>query len=193
MISTAASLSKPGVESGLSSGVVGQGSCCDPRAWKTARVHEAAIDQERISDYADDYPETLAGWWIERARPPSGTGGRIWRPTTAFVIAFTSDIAGHTESLRNQLIEHERLRAIRMRFTYRHLLDLAEQVPSILGREMEGVTGWGPDTKRNVVTVKVLPERLDAVESFLMDTNPDDVRVGPGLRAVATVQPGPVM
>ncbi len=142
-------------------------------------------DKERISDYADNHPETLAGWWIEH-EGQSRNGGRQAPPVSPFVIAFTRDIEGHSEALCALLFAPEKVKVIQMRYTYRHLLDIAKQIPAILGVDMDGVTGWGPDTKKNVVKVGVLPERLDAVRDILMNTNPDDVRVVPGSPAVAT-------
>ncbi len=148
-------------------------------------MEEYEIDQQRIGDYADSHPETLAGWWIKHdGLPPPGDNGREPRPLSAFVIAFTSDIRGHSEALRNLLFDPQKLRVIQMRYSYRHRLEVAEQLPSILGPK--GFTGCGPDTKRNVVVVRVLPERLEAVRVVLRRTNPDDVRVEPGSRVVAT-------
>ena len=155
------------------------------RTWKTARVEEYEIDKQRISDYADSHPDTLAGWWIEHDGPSPMDGGRTPYPPSAFVIAFTSDIRGHSEALRSLVCDPEKLRVIQMQYSYRHLLDVAKQIPSILGPDMDGVTGWGPDTKKNVVKVGVLPRRIDAVREILMSTNPDDVQVEPGSPAVA--------
>jgi hypothetical protein len=62
-------------------------------------------------------------------------------------------------------------------------MTLTEQMPSILG-STDGVTGWGPDTKENVVVVQVRPERLDAVRDLLQQSHPDDIRVKPGNWAV---------
>lgn len=148
-------------------------------------MNEDEQDKGRISDYADSHPEALAGWWIESEGLPRN-GGRLAPPVSAYVIAFTTDIERHTEAVRSLLFAPEKLRVIQMRYSYRHLLDTAKQIPSILGSDMDGITEWGPDTKKNVVRVGVLPERLDAVRDLLMNTNPDDVRVVPGSPVVAT-------
>jgi hypothetical protein len=145
---------------------------------------EYQVDQQRISDYADSHPDTLAGWWIEHDGPSPMDGGRTPYPPSAFVIAFTSDIEDHAEALRSLLFAPERLRVIQMKYSYRHLLDVAKKIPSILGQN--GFTGYGPDTKRNVVTVRVLPEHLAAARELLSTTHPDDVRVVPGSPAIAT-------
>jgi hypothetical protein len=180
---------RPKVDSLRRAGVPGQSPGL--RAWKTATVEEFEyqVDQQQISDYADSHPEALAGWWIEHDGPSPMDGGRTPCLPSAFVIAFTSDIEDHAEALRSLLFAPERLRVIQMKYSYRHLLDVAKQMPSILGRK--GFTGCGPDTKRNVVTVRVLPEQLDAVRNLFSTTHPDDVRVAPGSPVIATQDGAP--
>jgi hypothetical protein len=149
-------------------------------------VEEYESDQQRISEYADDHPEALAGWWIEHDGPAPMDAGRVPYPPSGFVIAFTSDIENHAEALRSQLFAPEKLQVVQMRYSYRHLLDIARRIPSILGPDQAGFTGCGPDTKGNVVRVRVLPEYLAVVRELFSVTNPDDVRVEPGSPAVAT-------
>jgi hypothetical protein len=104
-------------------------------------------DKERISDYADNHPETLAGWWIEH-EGQSRNGGRQAPPVSAFVIAFTRDIEGHSEALRARLFAPEKVKVIQMRYTYRHLLDIAKQIPAILGVDMDGSRDGVPTQRR---------------------------------------------
>ena len=143
------------------------------------------LDKKQISDYADSHPETLAGWWIETEGLPRN-GGRQAPPVSAFVVAFTSDIRGHSEALRSLLVEPGKLRVIQMRYTYRHLMEVRDSIPPALGPAAEGLATWGPDTKGNFVRVRAVPEYFEEIRRILTVTNPDDVRVEAGGRVVAT-------
>ena len=106
-------------------------------------------DKERISDYADSHPETLAGWWIEHVVQPR-YGGRQAPPISAFVMAFTSDIGGHSQALRRLLFAPEKLQVVHMRYSYGHLMRVRDSIPSALGPAKEGLGTWGPEPRETL-------------------------------------------
>jgi hypothetical protein len=127
-------------------------------------------DGTRIARYGQSVPDVFAGQWIE--------------DETSRVVAFTESVEEHLEAIRRMVYAPQRVRAVRFRYSYRHLLDLTHRIVEILGTS-DGLTSWGPDVKNNLVVVSVLPERIDEVRRMLMETNPDDVRVEPGSPVIA--------
>jgi hypothetical protein len=127
-------------------------------------------DKKRITQYVHQHPGSFAGHWVVEGEQ--------------HVVAFTKDLEEHEAVLRILLHAPDRLRVVRMKYTWSHLIELTKQMPSILG-DTTGVTGWGPDVKENLVVVGVRPERIDTVGSLLRQSNPDDVRVEPGEWATA--------
>ncbi len=127
------------------------------------------MDSERVTQYVDQHPESFAGRWVVQG--------------AEHTVAFTERLVEHEAALRGLLCEPDRLRVVRLKYTWQHLMDLTEEMPSILD-STDGVTGWGPDTKENVVVVRVRPERIDAVRALLQQSHPDDVRVAPGTWAI---------
>jgi hypothetical protein len=126
------------------------------------------VDKERVTQYVDQHPESFAGRWVI---------DEVER-----VVAFTDRLQEHEAALRDLLYAPDKLRVVRMKYTWQHLMELTAKMPSILG-STEGVTGWGPDTKGNIVVVNVRPERIDAVRAQLLRSHPEDVRVEPGIWA----------
>jgi hypothetical protein len=116
------------------------------------------------------HPRSFAGRWIVEGEE--------------HVVCFTEDLERHEAVLRILLHAPDQLRVVQMRYSWNHLTALTKQMPSILGGT-DGVTGWGPDVKENLVVVGVQPERIDAVRALLQQSQPDDVRVEPGEWAVA--------
>jgi hypothetical protein len=126
---------------------------------------EWRVDNEQVAQYVDQHPESFAGRWVIE---------EVER-----VVAFTERLQEHEAALRDLLYSPDKLRVVRLKYTWQHLMKLTDQMSSILG-STEGVTGWGPDTMGNVVVVNVRPERIDAVRAQLHRSHPDDVRVEPG-------------
>jgi hypothetical protein len=126
---------------------------------------EWRLDTERVTQYVDQHPEWFAGCWVVDG--------------VERTVAFTDHLEEHEAALRDLLSAPDQLRVVRLRYTWQHLIDLTERMPSILD-STEGVTSWGPDTKQNVVIVNVRPERIDAVRALLQQSHPHDVRVEPG-------------
>jgi hypothetical protein len=122
-------------------------------------------DGTRIARYGESNPDVFAGQWIE--------------DETSRVVAFTESVEEHLEAIRRLVYAPEKVRAVQFRYSYRHLLEVANQIVGILGTS-DGLSSWGPNVWSNCVIVHVLPERIDEVRRTLMETNPDDVRVAPG-------------
>ena len=122
-------------------------------------------DGARIARYCESWPDVFAGQWIENE--------------TSRVVAFTESVEEHLAAIRRLVYAPENVRAVQFRYSYRHLLDVADQLVEILGTA-DGLTWWGPSVKSNCVVVHVLPGRTAEVRRVLMETNPDDVRVEPG-------------
>ena len=127
------------------------------------------VDTERVTQYVDQHPESFAGRWVIES--------------VERTVAFTDHIEHHEAALRDLLYAPNQLRVVQMKYTWQHLMSLTEQMPAILG-STDGVTGWGPDVKDNIVVVRVRPERIDTVRDQLQRSHPDDVRVEPGNWAV---------
>jgi hypothetical protein len=127
-------------------------------------------DSQRVTQYVNQHSGSFAGRWVIQGEE--------------HVVAFTEDLEEHEAALRILLHAPDQLRVVQMRHTWNHLTALTKQMPSILGGT-DGVTGWGPDVKENLVVVGVRPERIDAVRTLLQQSHPDDVRVEPGEWAVA--------
>lgn len=153
--------------------------------WQTGWVNEDELDRSRIDEYAHSHAETWAGSWREREGRPRN-GGRVAAPISGFVIAFTSDIENHAEAIRSLLIAPEKLRVLQMRYSYRHLMEVRDSIPSKLGSARAGLSTWGPDVKGNFVRVRALADYFEEIQRILTATNPDDVRVELGDRVVPT-------
>jgi hypothetical protein len=123
---------------------------------------EKVDDGTRIARYAQSWPDAFAGQWIE--------------DETSRVVAFTDSVEVHLEAIRRMVYAPEKVRAVNFRYSYRHLLELTDQIVGILGTS-EGLTSWGPSVKDNLVVVHVLPGRIDEVRRILNESNPNDVRV----------------
>jgi hypothetical protein len=120
-------------------------------------------DRERIARYGEDQPEAFAGWWTE-------TG-------SDYVVGFTNDVESHVDALGRLLSEPEKLRIVKVRHSYRHLLAVRDSMISIWETATDAIVGVGIDIRGNVVVVLALPERFEEIHAALMATNPDDVRV----------------
>lgn len=123
------------------------------------------VDTQRVTQYVGQHPDSFAGRWVIEG--------------VERTVAFTERLSEHEAALRDLLYAPELLRVVRLKYTWQHLMNLTEQMSSILD-STDGVTGWGPDTKENVVVVGVRPERIDAVRAVLQRSHPDDVRVEHG-------------
>jgi hypothetical protein len=129
-------------------------------------------DADRISRYVEAVPNTFAGPWIES------------EPLPLRFVAFTDTPENHLAALRSLVHSPDQIRVIQFRYSYRHLLELTDQIVEILGTS-DGLTWWGPEVKSNRVVVGVLPERIDEVRRILMESNPDDAGVEPGSPVIA--------
>jgi hypothetical protein len=123
-------------------------------------------DGARIARYGAEHQDAFAGQWKE------ADGSQV--------VAFTTDVEQHAAALATRVFSPDRIRYVTFRFTYQHLLDLRDRIPSIVSQE--ALTTWGPDVKVNKVRVCVLPDYLDRVRQQLMMTNPEDVTVEAGER-----------
>ncbi len=126
-------------------------------------------DTVRVTQYVDQHPESFAGRWVVEG--------------VERVVAFTEHLGEHEAALRNLLYAPDQLRVVQLKYTWQHLTEITNQMPSILGGT-DGVTGWGPHVKENLVVVNVRPDHIDAVRAILQQSHPDDVRVEPGNWAV---------
>jgi hypothetical protein len=127
-----------------------------------ARINDGA----RIARYGAEHQEEFAGQWID------ADGSQV--------VAFTTDVERHAAALAALVFSPERITYVTFRFSYQHLLDLRDHIPSIVDQQALAV--WGPDVKANKVRVCVLPDYVDRVRQELMMTNPDDVYVEAGER-----------
>jgi hypothetical protein len=127
---------------------------------------ERIDDGARIARYGAEHQDAFAGQWIE------ADGSRV--------VAFTTDVEQHAAALSTRVYAPERIAYLVLRFTYQHLLERRDRIPSIVGQDALAV--WGLDVKANKVRVCVLPDRLDGVRQRMMKTNPDDVYVETGER-----------
>jgi hypothetical protein len=130
---------------------------------------EWRVDIERVARYVDQHPDSFAGRWVVEGVEQT--------------VAFTERTEEHEAALRDLLDTPDQLRIVRFKYTWQHLIDLTEEMPSILD-STDRVTGWGPDTKENVVVVGVRPERIDEVRALLRQSRRDDVRVELGEWAI---------
>jgi len=122
-------------------------------------------DLSIIDHYCESAPE-YAGRWTE-------DNGR------SYVVAFTRDIELLLGQLQRLLSDPSMVRAVHFRYSYQHLLEVRDRIPSILGTT-DGLAAWGPDVKGNCVVVSALPEHFVEIRRILMATNPNDVRVEVG-------------
>ena len=124
-------------------------------------------DADRISRYVEAHPDTFAGRWIEP------------EPVPLQFIAFTDAPENHLAALCSLVHAPDQIRVIQFRYSYRHLLELKDQIVDILGTS-DGLSWWGPHVQSNRVVVHVLPERIDAVRRRLMESHPNEIDVEPG-------------
>jgi hypothetical protein len=72
----------------------------------------------------------FAGQWIENE--------------TSRVVAFTESVEKHLEAIRGLVYDPERVRAVQFKYSYRHLLDVANGIVGTLGTS-DGLSWWGPN------------------------------------------------
>ena len=128
-------------------------------------------DHSAIGHYCDTRPDTFAGRWRENG--------------TSEVIAFTDETGQHVTDLRALLNDSSKVRVVRLRNSYRSLLELRDAIPGILGTT-DGLAAWGPDVKANCVLVHALSGYIDDVRSILTALYPDNIRVVQGERPIET-------
>jgi hypothetical protein len=103
------------------------------------------------------------------------------------MVGFTKEVERHSDALRRLLSEPEKLRIVKVRHSYGHLLAVRNSMMSIWETATDAIVGVAIDVRGNVVLVLALPERFDEIRAALMVTNPNDVRVESSSRPFTTL------
>jgi len=129
-------------------------------------------DLERIDRYGLEHADEYGGHWLEDRE--------------FLGVAFTNALQEHESALKALLDYPDRVRAVRCEYSLARLSQVQEKLfeaeirrGSAGSTQLEGVVALGVDVMRNVVVVRVRPDRSDVAERLAVQYGPIvDIELG---------------